>query len=222
MERGISLLAFAMLPYRRMKIMTVAGHVNPLRRQLYRGQRGVDAARNCGALGGRCIVLQESRRQGVCRGKIRKYWGNLIPGAGFLGRKRGIFVLVADKIAENNSAMNTLAPSQPSQEINKSSRIGFLVYPSCEILDVCDPYDAFYYADTWLTRLGRTNEAGCHCVVIAAAPGPVRTRCGIELAATHSYCDIGDGLDTLVVAGGCTCVEEACKDPSLVEWVQAS
>jgi hypothetical protein len=32
----------------------------------------------------------------------------------------------------------------------------------------------------------------------------------------NSYCDIGDGLDTLVVAGGCTCVEEACKDPSLV------
>jgi transcriptional regulator GlxA family with amidase domain len=72
-----------------------------------------------------------------------------------------------------------------------------------------------------LTRLGRTNEAGYRCVVIAAAPGPVRTRCGIELAATHSYCDIGDGLDTLVVAGGCRCVEEACKDPSLVEWVRS-
>jgi hypothetical protein len=47
-------------------------------------------------------------------------------------------------IAENNSAMNTLAPSQRSQEITKSRRIGFLVYPGCEILDVCGPYDAFY------------------------------------------------------------------------------
>ena len=40
--------------------------------------------------------------------------------------------------------MNMLAPSQP-QEITKSRRIGFLIYPGCEILDLCGPFDAFYY-----------------------------------------------------------------------------
>jgi hypothetical protein len=41
------------------------------------------------------------------------------------------------------------------------------------------------------------------------------TKCGIEIVATHGYCDIRDGLDTLVVAGG-EDVELVCsKDPSL-------
>jgi len=117
--------------------------------------------------------------------------------------------------------MNTLALSQSSQQITNPRRIGFLVYPGCEILDVCGPYDAFFYADACLTRFGRTSEAGYQCVVIAAAPGPVRTKCGIEIAPTHTFRDAGDKLDTLVVAGGCTNVEEACEDPTLVEWVRS-
>jgi DJ-1/PfpI family len=56
--------------------------------------------------------------------------------------------------------------------------------------------------------------------IIAATPGPVRTTCGIELIATHGYSDIGDGLDTLVVAGGAE-AEQASDDPSLVECVRS-
>ena len=59
------------------------------------------------------------------------------PGrASFPGRKRGIFVLVSVRIAENNSRVKTLALGQSSQQITNSRRIGFLVYPGCEILDV--------------------------------------------------------------------------------------
>ena len=99
-------------------------------------------------------------------------------------------------------------------------RIGFLIYPDCDILDVCGPCDAFHYADIFLPRFGRTSEPGYQCDILAAAPGPVRTSCGIELVATHGYCDIKDGLDTLVVAGGIG-AEQACKDASLVEWVRS-
>jgi transcriptional regulator GlxA family with amidase domain len=141
-------------------------------------------------------------------------------GASALGRKRGIFVLVSDGVAENNGRVNTAALSQSAQ-ITNPRRIGFLVYPGCEILDVCGPHDAFVYADTWLTRFGRTSEPGYQCAVIAAAPGPVRTKCGIEIAPTHTFDAVGDKLDTLVVAGGCTNVEEACEDPTLVEWVRS-
>ena len=142
--------------------------------------------------------------------------------AELLGRKRGIFVLAAYVIAEEDSAMNTLAPSQPSQEITKSRRIGVLIYPDCDILDLCGPFDVFHYADYCLARFGRTNEPGYKCDILAAIPGPVRTKCGIELLATHSYCDIRDGLDTLVVAGGVD-AEQACKDdPALVEWVRST
>jgi len=73
----------------------------------------------------------------------------LIFGASVLGQKRGIFVLVEDEITKYNSAMNTNAIIQDRapQETTRSRRIGFLVFPGCEIVDVCGPFDAFYYAD---------------------------------------------------------------------------
>ena len=117
--------------------------------------------------------------------------------------------------------MNMLAPSQPSQEITKFRRIGFLIYPNCEICDVCGPLDVFHFADYWLPRFGRTDEPGYQLVILAATPGPIRTHSGIEIVATQSCYDIKDGLDTLIVSGGIN-VEEACKDdPALVEWVRA-
>ena len=116
--------------------------------------------------------------------------------------------------------MNTLAPIQPSQEITKSRRIGVLVWPGCDVLDVCGPIDVFFYAKYWLQRYARTCEPGYQCDIIAATPGPVKTTCGIELIATHSYSDIEDGLDTLVVVGGAD-AEEASKDPSLVKCARS-
>jgi len=122
---------------------------------------------------------------------------------------------------KEDSAMNMLAPSQPSQEITKFRRIGFLIYPNCEICDVCGPLDVFHFADYWLPRFGRTDEPGYQLVILAATPGPVRTHSGIEIVAAQSCYDIKDGLDTLIVSGGIN-VEEACKDdPALVEWVRA-
>jgi transcriptional regulator GlxA family with amidase domain len=94
-----------------------------------------------------------------------------------------------------------------------------LIWPGCDVVDVCGPTDAFFYAKYWLVRFGKT-EPGYQCDIIAAAPGPVRTTCGIELVATHGYSDIADGLDTLVVAGGAE-AEQAGEDPSLVECVRA-
>src|SRR5664279_5385812 len=115
--------------------------------------------------------------------------------------------------------MNTLAPSLPSQDITKFRRIGVLVWPGCDVLDVCGPIDVFFYAKYWLHRFGRT-EPGYQCDIVAASPGPVKTTCGIELIATHGYSDIEDGLDTLVVAGGAE-AEQASMDPFLVECVRS-
>jgi transcriptional regulator GlxA family with amidase domain len=123
---------------------------------------------------------------------------------------------------KEDSAMNTLEQqfsSRIPQDITKSRRIGVLVWPGCDVLDVCGPTDVFFYAKYWLPRFGKT-EPGYLCDIIAATPGPVRTTCGIELIATHGYSDIGDGLDTLVVAGGAE-AEQASEDPSLVECVRS-
>jgi len=120
--------------------------------------------------------------------------------------------------------MNTSAivPTPPSQELTRSRRIGILIYPECDIVDVCGPCDAFHFAELYLRRFGRTNERGYKCDILAATAGPVQTMCGFELVATQSYCDVGDGLDTLIVAGGVISVEQACKDPALVEWVRST
>ena len=83
-----------------------------------------------------------------------------------LGRKRRIFVLAAYVIAEEDSALDTLAPSQPSQEITKSRRIGLLIYPGCDILDVCGPCEAFHWADVWLPRFGKTGQPGYQCDIL--------------------------------------------------------
>ena len=93
-------------------------------------------------------------------------------------------------------------------------------YPDCEILDVCGPFEAFHFADLALGLLGRTKEPSYQSLVLAAAPGPIRTMSGMEIVATHRYSEIADGLDTLVVVGGIGC-EEASKDPALVEWVRS-
>jgi hypothetical protein len=74
--------------------------------------------------------------------------------------------------------MNTHAPSQPSQEITKPRRIGFLIYPGCDILDVCGPCEAFHWADVWLPRFGKTGQSGYQCDILAATPGPVQTISG--------------------------------------------
>jgi hypothetical protein len=43
-----------------------------------------------------------------------------------LGRKRGLFVLVADAITNDNGATSTLLPSPVSQEITRYRRLGYL------------------------------------------------------------------------------------------------
>lgn len=115
--------------------------------------------------------------------------------------------------------MNILTQIEPSQDIITSRRIGVLVWPGCDVLDVCGPIDAFFYAKYWLPRFGKT-EPGYLCDIISVAPGPIRTTCGIELIATHGYFDLEEGLDTLVVAGGAE-AELASKDPSLIECVRS-
>jgi hypothetical protein len=58
---------------------------------------------------------------------------------------------------------NALLRDRSLLETKRFRRIGFLVFPGCEIIDVCGPFDAFYYADYWLARFGRTNEPGYQC-----------------------------------------------------------
>jgi transcriptional regulator GlxA family with amidase domain len=154
---------------------------------------------------------------------FRELWDHSFGHGSFangLGLKGGIFVLVTDRRKPKDHGMKTRVSNQSPLEAGRFRRIGFLVFPDCEILDVSGPFEVFFFADHWLGRLGRTREPGYQSIVIAAAPGILRTMSGMEIVATHSYNDISDGLDTLVVAGGFG-VEQASKDEALVEWVRS-
>jgi transcriptional regulator GlxA family with amidase domain len=120
-----------------------------------------------------------------------------------------------------SGAMKAQSQFKPSQQAGRFRRIGFLVFHDCEILDVCGPLEAFFFADHWLTRLGKTEAAGYRPVIIADTPGPIKTMSGTEIVATERYTEIGEGLDTLIVAGG-TGVEQASKDKALVAWVRST
>lgn len=106
-----------------------------------------------------------------------------------------------------------------AREMTHVRKIGFLVYPDAEILDICGPLDAFVYADRYLRGTGRTNEPGYETQIIAATPGPIKTKCGLEIVATHGLRDVTEGLDTLIVTGG-EGVVQACAEPELVGWVK--
>jgi transcriptional regulator GlxA family with amidase domain len=116
--------------------------------------------------------------------------------------------------------MNAILSTQPLHELTKARRIGVLVWPGCDVLDVCGPIDVFFYANHYVKLYGKGGELGYQCDITAATPGPIKTTCGIELIATHSYSDLEDGLDTLVVVGG-PWAEEASRDQSLVECARS-
>ncbi len=105
------------------------------------------------------------------------------------------------------------------RDMARVRKVGFLIFPDFEILDLCGPRDVFFYANPVLTMMGRAEEPGYQLFVIAAQAGPVRAQCGLEITATHGCAEIDDGLDTLVVAGG-TGMLKASEDPRLIDWLK--
>lgn len=98
-------------------------------------------------------------------------------------------------------------------------RIGILVFPNCEVLDVSGPMEAFAFADRWARIRNLVNDPGYELLVIAPTPGPITTMSGLQIVATRGCEDVKDGLDTLIIAGGIG-VEQACADLALVAWVK--
>jgi transcriptional regulator GlxA family with amidase domain len=112
-------------------------------------------------------------------------------------------------------------PDEVGRDITRMRRIGFLIYPDIEALDICGPLGAFAYADCYLREAGRTGEPGYEVLVIAASAGLVRSQSGLQIAATHGCDEVTQRLDTLIVVGGVG-AEAACADRALVDWLRAT
>ncbi len=104
------------------------------------------------------------------------------------------------------------------QEDAHFRRIGFLVYPDCQSLDLSGPFETFHWADLMLSVLRRPPTY--RSLVIAKAAGPIRTMSGLEIVASHSYEAMVERLDTLVVVGGTGC-EAAANESAMVDWVRS-
>ena len=106
----------------------------------------------------------------------------------------------------------------PCRQTVHFRRVGFLVYPDCQSLDLTGPFETFHWADLMLSVLRRPPIY--RSLVIAKAVGPIRTMSGLEIVASHSYEEMVERLDTLVVVGGTGC-EAAANESAMVDWVRS-
>ena len=96
--------------------------------------------------------------------------------------------------------------------------IAMLAFDGSEILDICGPLDAFYYADRWLRELGRVSEPVYPARILGPAAGPIVTSSGMRIMVDQAFCDVDVEIDTLLVAGGE--IDAACNDPALLAWLK--
>lgn len=95
-----------------------------------------------------------------------------------------------------------------------------LAFEGCQILDVCGPMEVFGFADHWLRLSGQFEAPAYSLTILAERAGPVATMSGLKIVADQSIDDIdADRIDTLLVAGGLG-VEQARRNPRLVDWVR--
>lgn len=86
--------------------------------------------------------------------------------------------------------------------------IGFLVYPTFDLLDLSGPLEVFQ----WAARLVPGSYAN---QVMALGGGPVPSGAGVSVNAVRAS---DAGLDTLIVVGGGSVITEVC--PEMVAFVQ--
>ena len=93
-----------------------------------------------------------------------------------------------------------------------------LGYPGVQALDIVGPFDVFTGATLTLAGLGRAADG--YDVTIASYEGrQVATGTGLVLVAQPLPDPHGPPIDTVVIPGGWG-LDEARKDPGLVDWVK--
>lgn len=94
-----------------------------------------------------------------------------------------------------------------------------VVYRDVQIVDAIGPLEMFARTARWLIDQGRRCEPAYTVELLAARRGPVRSSSGLELVVCRSFMEVGDGIDTLLVAGGIG-APRALSDRALVGWLR--
>jgi transcriptional regulator GlxA family with amidase domain len=107
-------------------------------------------------------------------------------------------------------------PKPPRFSPNAVRVIDVLTYPAVQLLDVTGPVQVFASANDIVVGAGGTPPYQLR--VVSQGGQDVTATAGVALAA-GPLTEVGDALDTLLVAGG-EGVEAAAENPVLVDWVR--
>lgn len=100
--------------------------------------------------------------------------------------------------------------------------IVIVAYEGIEILDAAGPIEVFDMANREQMENGSGHPAYV-IRVLAGAPGPFATSCGVGLVADSAWERFVGPIDTLIVVGSCdTYLYPALADRRLIEWLGAT
>ncbi|MDZ7737115.1 MAG: DJ-1/PfpI family protein [Gammaproteobacteria bacterium] len=99
----------------------------------------------------------------------------------------------------------------------ENRRIGVLVYPEAEVLDITGPHEVFSMA----SGLQRQHQSAnpYEIFLISKTLKPVKMSSGMKLQPDYRFEDCPSPLDTLVVPGAEN-IEQAIKDSALLAWIK--
>ena len=101
----------------------------------------------------------------------------------------------------------------------RTRRVAMLAYPGIQILDVTGPLEVCSRTSRWLKEIGRRDDDAYSVEIIGVKRGLFRASSGLRLHADRGYAEVGDGIDTLLIAGGAG-VERYRSDPQLLRWIR--
>jgi len=113
--------------------------------------------------------------------------------------------------------MSTFSFSNPNSFKHQLRKIGIVVFPDVEVLDVTGPFEVFNFANLGLKKQGITDENIYSIQLLAEEPGPITTMSGLKIIADDVYGDPNAEFDTLLIPGGD--IEKALSNTKLINWI---
>ena len=101
---------------------------------------------------------------------------------------------------------------------HKIRPISIIAFPGAEILDITGPHEVFFIANLILHKEDISQDNIYPVTILAEQPGPVSTLSGLQIVADHSYKQIDEKCDTLLIPGGS--VDQVLANTWIVDLVK--
>jgi transcriptional regulator GlxA family with amidase domain len=98
-------------------------------------------------------------------------------------------------------------------------RVAMLAFPNVQVLDVTGPLEVFSRSARWLRDSGRRTDLAYEIELIGLKRGWFRTSSGLRLHAERGFAEVGQGVDTLMIAGGVG-VDALRENAPLTRWIR--